>query len=360
MLIEDFNPLEGKMLQILNTDGTVASELEPKLDDSVLVQAYKTMVLARIADEKAVKLQRQGRLGAYPQCKGQEAAQIGPAMAMRKEDWFIWSFREMAGLLYHQVPLLNQYLYWMGNEMGSHYPDDVRALPSSVPVASQLSHAVGISYAAKLRGQDAVSVAFFGDGASSEGDFHEAANFAGVYQLPVVFVCENNQYAISYPRKLQTRSATLAQKAVSYGFPGILVDGNDILAMYAAAQEAVDRARSGQGPTLIEAYTYRLGDHTTSDDATRYRVESELAEWMQKDPLDRFNRYLEGKGLWNDDLEKAAVTEAQDLVEKAVSDAENYPRPTLEDVFRYTYAEMSPDLIEQMEKIRNENPKKEG
>ncbi len=354
MLIDDFNPLEGKMLQILKTDGTVVSELESKLDDTVLIQAYKIMVLTRVADEKAVKLQRQGRFGAYPPCKGQEAAQIGPAMAMRKDDWFVWSFRELAGLLYHQVPLINQYLYWMGNEMGSHYPEDVRALPSSVPVGSQLSHAVGISYAARLRGEDTVSVAFFGDGGSSEGDFHEAANFAGVYQSPVVFVCQNNQYAISYPRKSQTRSPTLAQKAISYGFPGILVDGNDVLAMYAAAKEAVDRARSGQGPTLIEAYTYRLGDHTTSDDATRYRLESELAEWMQKDPLDRFNRYLETKGIWNDDLENAAVKEAQDLVEKAVSEAENYPRPSVEDVFQYTYSEMSPDLIEQMEKIKAE------
>ena len=358
MLIDDFNPLEGKMLQILRTDGTVVDELDPKLDDALLIQAYKTMVLTRVADEKAVKLQRQGRLGAYPQCKGQEAAQIGPAMAMRKDDWFVWAFREMGGLLYHEVPLMNQFLYWMGNEMGSHYPDGARVLPSCVPVSSQLSHAVGISYATKFRKEDTVTIAFFGDGASSEGDFHEAANFAGVYQLPLVFVCQNNQYAISLPRKYQTHSRTIAQKAVSYGFPGILVDGNDILAMYAAAKEAVERARGGQGPTLIEAYTYRLGAHTTSDDASRYRVESELAEWMQKDPLDRFNRYLEAKGLWNDDLEKAAVEEASELVERAVAEAENYPRPKVEDVFQYTYAEMSPDLLEQMERIRAEPAKK--
>ena len=360
MLIDDFNPLEGKMLQILNTDGTVVDELDPHLDDTELIKAYKTMVLARVADEKAVKLQRQGRLGAYPPSKGQEAAQIGPAMAMRKDDWFVWSFRELAGLLHHGLPLVNQYLYWMGNEMGSHYPDDVRALPSSVPVGSQLSHAVGISYAAKLRGEDTVSVVFFGDGASSEGDFHEAANFAGVFQSSVVFICQNNQYAISFPRKSQTRSPTIAQKAISYGFPGILVDGNDILAMYAAAKEAIDRARSGLGPTLIEAYTYRLGDHTTSDDATRYRLESELAEWMLKDPLDRFNRYLENKGIWNDDLENAAVKEAEELVEKAVSEAENYPRPNPEDVFQHMYADMSPDLVEQMEKVKAEPAARKG
>ena len=259
---------------------------------------------------------------------------------------------------YHEVPLTSQFLYWMGNEMGSQYPEGVRALPSCVPVSSQLSHAVGISYATKFRKEETVTVAFFGDGASSEGDFHEAANFAGVYQLPLVFVCQNNQYAISLPRKYQTHSRTIAQKAVSYGFPGILVDGNDILAMYAAANEAIERARSGQGPTLIEAYTYRLGDHTTSDDATRYRVESELEEWMQKDPLDRFNRYLEAKGLWNDDLEKAAVSEASELVEKSVSEAENYPRPKVEDVFQYMYGEMSPDLLEQMQRIKDEPVKK--
>ena len=360
MLIDDFNPLEGKMLQILRTDGTVVEELDPHLDDAELLKAYRTMVLARVADEKAVKLQRQGRLGAYPPSKGQEAAQIGPAMAMRKDDWFVWSFRELAGLLQHGVPLVNQYLYWMGNEMGSHYPDDVRALPSSVPVGSQISHAVGISYAAKLRGEDTVSVVFFGDGATSEGDFHEAANFAGVFQSSVVFICQNNQYAISLPRKSQTRSPTIAQKAISYGFPGILVDGNDILAMYAAAKEAIDRARSGLGPTLIEAYTYRLGDHTTSDDATRYRLESELAEWMLKDPLERFNRYLENKGIWNDDLENAAVKEAEELVEKAVSEAENYPRPSPEEVFQYLYADMSPDLVEQMEKVKAEPAARKG
>lgn len=360
MLVDEFSPLNGRMLEILRPDGSVVGELDPKLNDDVLIAAYKNMVLARIADEKAVKLQRQGRLGAYPPCKGQEAAQIGPAMAIANEDWIVWSFREMAGLTHHGVPLFNQFLYWMGNEAGSNYPAEVRATPSCVPVGSQLGHAAGIAYAAKLRKEPTVSLAFFGDGGSSEGDFHEAANFAGVYNLPLVFVCQNNQYAISLPRSKQTRSMTIAQKAIGYGFPGIQVDGNDILAMYAAAKEAVDRARSGGGPTLIEAYTYRLGDHTTSDDATKYRQEAELMEWMKKDPLDRFNRYLEGKGIWNDDLEAAAVKEAQELVEKVVADAEAYPRTMIEEAFMYNYAEMSPDLAEQMEAVKAEYASKKG
>jgi pyruvate dehydrogenase E1 component alpha subunit len=205
-----------------------------------------------------------------------------------------------------------------------------------------------MSYASKYRGEKTVVMTYFGDGGSSEGSFHEGLNLAGVLKTPTIFVCQNNQYAISVPRSKQTASKTIAQKAVSYGFPGIQVDGNDVLALYLAAKEAVERARRGDGPSLIESYTYRLGDHTTSDDATRYRPKEELHEWEAKDPIKRFRKYLENKGLWNDEKEKSTLEEASKKVEVESEKALNQPIPTLDDVFKYTYKEMPTELREQL------------
>jgi pyruvate dehydrogenase E1 component alpha subunit len=349
MLVDDFDPLKGKMLQILDKDGNVDKELEPRIDDKRLIEAYRIMVLTRMADDKAVRLQRQGRLGAYPPSKGQEASQVGPAMALGDGDWLVWAFRELGALLYRGAPLWRTMLYWMGNEEGSRYGEGTNIVPSSVPVGSQIPHAVGISFASKYRNEGSVTLCYFGDGGSSEGDFHEGLNFAGVMRTPTVFVCQNNQWAISLPREMQTASKTIAQKAVAYGFPGILVDGNDILALYSATKEAVERARRGEGPTLIESFTYRLSDHTTSDDATRYRTEHELKYWMERDPIARFRIYLTRKGLWDDVKEKALIEELGQFVEGEVKKAENFPPPTLEDVFNYTYASMPEDLKSQLE-----------
>ncbi len=354
LLVDRFDPLKGERLQIIDQDGNVLDkDLEPKLDSGLLRQAYVTMVLARAADEKAVILQRQGRLGAYPPNKGQEASQLGPVMAAKKDDWLVWAFRELSGLIWKGVPLIGYYLYWMGNEMGSHFPEGVKVTPGAVPVGSQVPHAVGISYASKLRGESDIALCFFGDGATSEGEFHEGMNLAGVFQTPTVFICQNNQYAISLPRSRQTASKTLAQKAIAYGFPGIQVDGNDLLSMYVASQEAIERARKGGGPTLIESFTYRLGDHTTSDDARRYRLEKELKEWEGKDPLPRFRAYLQNKGIWDDEKERKVWEAAQDQVEEAVKQAEATPPPSLEDVFRFTYAEMPDNLKEELEDLRS-------
>lgn len=352
MLAERFDAAKGQMLSILDQDGNVNKELEPRIPDDILLKGYRTMLLTRLADERALKLQRQGRLGAFPPCKGQEAAPIGPAMAMNDDDWFVWSFREMGGLLYRGVPLTTLLLYWMGNEEGSVYPSQVKATPSCVPVGSQIPHSVGLAYAERMRGSKGAAVAFFGDGGTSEGDFHEGLNFAGVMKTPNLFVCQNNQWAISLPRKEQTASATLAQKAIAYGFPGLLVDGNDLLAMYAASKEALDRARRGDGPTLIEAYTYRLGDHTTSDDATRYRLDTELKEWEKKDPLPRMRKYMIARGLWTELREKEAVLELSAFIEAAVKMAEEHPHQTLDEVFDHTYAELPPSLLKQKEALR--------
>lgn len=357
MLIDDFDPLKGKMLQVLDKYGKVIEpDLEPDLDPAVLKEAYRTMVLARTVDEKAVILQRQGRLGAYPPNRGQEAASLGPAMATGKDDWFVWAFRELAGLLWKGLPVLNYYLVWMGNEAGSLSPPGVHVTPAVVPVGSQLPIAVGIAYASMYRKEKVVTLGFCGDGATSEGDFHEALNGAGVFRTPTVFVVQNNQWAISVPRSRQTASPTIAQKACAYGFPGILVDGNDLLAMYIASKEAVERARNGHGPTLIEAYTYRLGNHTTSDDAKKYRQDAELKEWESKDPLIRLKAYMLGKGLLDEKEDMSIWKNATELSEQNVAQAEAFPAPTLDDAFRYTYAQMTPELEEQLERHRRESP----
>jgi pyruvate dehydrogenase E1 component alpha subunit len=348
MLSDEFNPLEGKMLQIIGSDGTVDKRLEPSLDGDLLQRAYQTMILARVADEKAVRLQRQGKIGAYPPSRGQEASQIGPALALGPDDWIIPGFRELTALIWRGVPLLNLFLYWSGNEEGNAYPEGVKVTPGVIPVGDQIPHAVGVSYASKLRGEKVVTMTYFGDGGSSEGSFHEGLNLAGVLKTPTIFICQNNQYAISLPRSKQTASKTIAQKAIAYGFPGIMVDGNDVLALYVAAKEAVDRARGGGGPTLIESYTYRLGDHTTSDDATRYRNQAELTEWEAKDPLHRFRVYLENKGLWNEDKEKASVEEAKSRVDEESQKALDHPSPQLEDIFKYTYRDLPSELQNQL------------
>jgi len=346
MLTDEFDPLKGEMLRIMDEEGNVDRSLKPRMSKEVLLKAYRTMVLTRLADDKAVKLQRQGRLGAYAPNKGQEASQLGPAMALKEEDWMVWAFREMGALLCREVPLSTYYLYWMGNERGNVYPKELKVMPAAVPVGSQIPHAVGIAYASNLRKEKSVTLAYFGDGATSEGEFHEGLNFAGVFQTPNVFVCQNNQYAISTRRKRQSASPTLAQKAVAYGFPGILVDGNDVFAMYAASKEAVARARKGKGPTLIESYTYRLSDHTTSDDWRKYRSKEEVEEWKGKDPLKRFRSYLLSQGILGD--EEALQTELVDIVEKAAAEAEAVPAPSRQDVFGHTYAEIPAYLQRQM------------
>jgi pyruvate dehydrogenase E1 component alpha subunit len=348
MLFDDYNPLEGKMLQILDADGNVNRSLEPQIDRERLISAYKTMLMTRTADDKAIKLQRQGRIGAYPPTKGQEASQLGPAMALSDGDWVVPGFREMAALVWRGVSLYNIYLYWGGNEIGNKYSEGVRVMPGVVPVGDQILHAVGVSFASKYRDEKNVTLTYFGDGGSSEGSFHEGLNFAGVFKTPTIFVCQNNQWAISVPRSHQTASRTIAQKAIAYGFPGILVDGNDLLALYVAATEAVNRARRGEGPTLIESYTYRLGDHTTSDDATRYRTKEELKQWEAKDPLMRMNKYLVSKGLWDEEKEKAAQEEISKLVEAESERALAVPPPAIEDVFSYTYKEMPRSLTAQL------------
>lgn len=353
MLTERFNPLKEEMLSILDKDGKITDEkLEPVIENDNLLKMYKTMLLAKAADIKALQYQRQGRMLTYAPNRGQEAAQVGSIAATEKNDWLVPAFRELGAWLYKGVPLEQVFLYWYGNEIGSKFPDDVKMLPVSVPIASQLNHATGIAMASKKKGEKDVAIAYVGDGGTSQGEFHEAVNFAAVFDSPVIFLIQNNQWAISVPRSTQTKSKTLAQKAVAYGIPGIQVDGNDVLAVYAATKEAVERARNGEGPTLIEAVTYRLGPHTTSDDPTIYRDDNEVKEWEKKDPIERFKKYLIDKGLWSEEEDKKQYEEYENFVGETFRKVEGSGLVPLEDIFKYTYAEMTPNLIEQYEEYK--------
>jgi pyruvate dehydrogenase E1 component alpha subunit len=338
-------------LEILGPDGSVDQELLPELGEDRVRGIYLDMVRIRAMDDKALKLQRQGRMGTWPPVKGQEAIQAGVAEAMADNDWLIPAFREHGVMLLRGVPAHLIYAYWAGDERGSAHPEGVRVFPVAVPVGSQWQHGAGVGLSIKLRGEDAVAVTFGGDGSTSEGDFHEAMNCAGVFQTPCVFVIQNNQWAISVPLHQQTASATLAQKAHAYGIPGIQVDGNDVFAVYASASEAIERARSGGGPTLIEAVTYRLGDHTTADDASRYREDDEVAEWAERDPILRLRTFMEQRGWWDADREEQAQAEARSWVDAVVEKAEGMPPQDPADIFTHMYADLPPHLAEQMAEV---------
>ena len=350
-------------LSILDEHGQVDTGLEPALEDSLLLRLHRTMLLARRFDERLLSLQRQGRIGTFPPIAGQEAAHLGAVAPLRDSDWVVPAFREMAADLWRGRPLESIIVYNNGFNEGSRVPAERNDLPISVPVGSQIPHAVGIAWGMKYRATDNVAMTFFGDGATSQGDFHEGLNFAGVFELPVVFVCQNNHWAISIPRSKQTRSQTLAQKALAYGIPGIQVDGNDILAVYAAAREAVERARSGGGATLIECVTYRVAVHTTADDPKRYRSDAEVEEWRGKDPLTRFQAYLSARGLLSADAVQAAeaqvAADIQAAVERAEEEMKSLGDPLL--MFEHAYAEMPDYLREQREDfIRSMPAQKEG
>jgi pyruvate dehydrogenase E1 component alpha subunit len=323
MPLKEIGRFSVSHLQILDETGNVDRKLEPKLDDDTLLRLHRAMTYAREGDQRMLKLQRQGRIGTFGPCTGQEASVCGPAFAMNADDWFVGSFRELGGRLARGESLINTFVFHNGLEEGNvQAPGVTRLLPISIIVAAQTLHAVGIAYAMKLRGESAAVVTFLGDGGTSEGDFHEALNFASVWQVPVVFICQNNQWAISVPRGRQTHSRTIAQKAIAYDLPGVQVDGNDVLAMYASVKEALDRARAGGGPTLIEAVTYRLMMHTTADDPTKYREDAEVQTWWQRDPLTRFRKYLEAKGLWNDDRQALLEEEIRKEIDAAVKEFE--------------------------------------
>ncbi|HOA63581.1 MAG: pyruvate dehydrogenase (acetyl-transferring) E1 component subunit alpha [Acholeplasmataceae bacterium] len=350
MLFKKYDPLKNKMFQILNPQGKIVNEdLVPNIPDEKLIHMYRSMVIGRVADIKAVQFQRQGRMLTYAPNQGQEAAQIGAMAALEKTDWLSPAFREFNAMIYHGVTLEQAFLYWYGNERGSHFNEGVNVLPVNITIGAQINHAAGLAYASKVLNKGQVVITFIGDGGTSHGEFHEGVNFAGVYDLPVIIVIQNNQWAISTPRAKATKAQNLAQKAIGYGIPGIMVDGNDVLAMYVATRFAAERARRGEGPTLIEAITYRLGPHTTSDDPTIYRSESEVEEWRKKDPIDRFRIYLEQKGLWDINKEEALQEEANQYVLETFKKVEQKGAVVeLEEIFMHMYEKLPPLLEEQL------------
>src|SRR2546425_10064028 len=338
-LIEPQSPIER--LSILDGDGNLDTALEPKLAADDLQRLYRAMILGRRLDERMLRLQRQGRIGTFAPIKGQEASQIGSVFTLKPTDWLVPSFRETASMLWRGWPVEKLLSLYAGRLEGSSPGPEQRDLPVTIPVATQLPHAVGIAYGIQYRGEDAVVMTYFGDGATSEGDFHEACNFAGVWHVPVVFVCQNNQWAISVPLKKQTTSRTIAQKAIAYGFPGIQVDGNDVLAVYAASREAVDRAQAGEGPTLIEGVTYRLGVHTTADDPTKDRTDEGGKAWGAEGPLTRRPPAPEEKRRLQPGLEGQGDEE----IARGVERFEAMPPADPLGMFEHAYAELPPHLV---------------
>lgn len=355
MLFKDYDPQKGKKLEILDPKGKIINEkLEPKIKKEELLNMYKVMKLGRQADTKALQFQRQGRMLTYAPNRGQEAAQVGAMAALEPKDWLSPSFRELNAMLYRGAKLEQLFLYWYGNEWGNHFSEESRVLPVNVIIGSQINHAAGIAYASKILKKEEVALAMVGDGGTSHGNFYEGLNFAATYDAPLVVVIQNNQYAISTPRRKATKAETLAQKAVAFGIPGIQVDGNDILAMYVATKAAADHARSGKGPVLIEAVTYRMGPHTTSDDPTIYRKDEEVEEWAAKDPIDRFKVYLMDKKYLTEKEDAALDEEYSAHVLESFKKVETETGEVkLEDIFKYTYKEMTPQLTEQYEFIKN-------
>ncbi|WP_126661960.1 pyruvate dehydrogenase (acetyl-transferring) E1 component subunit alpha [Haloterrigena salifodinae] len=346
-------------IRVLDADGTiVAPELEPDLADETLRSMYRDLRFSRRFDERMISLQRQGRLGTYASLAGQEGSQIGSTYALADDDMLSFQYREHGAVVSRDLPW-EYLLYWMGHEDGNAALAELDVFPLNISIGGHLPHAVGWSWAAKLNGDERASVVHFGDGATSEGDFHEAMNFAGVFDTPTIFFCNNNQWAISIARENQTASATIAQKAAAYGFEGVQVDGMDPLASYvvtrAAREKALD-ARSGDDgrprPTLIEAVQYRFGAHTTADDPSAYRDEAEVERWRERDPIDRFETYLRNRGVLDDDgietIDAEIEATLEELVDRAES-AEADPR----NLFEHTYADLTPRLETQREELED-------
>lgn len=348
------------VLRVLRDDGTADPAHDPRIDAQSLVSLYTAMVRVRILDDRLVTLQRQGRIGFHIGSLGEEAAILGSAWAMREEDWIFPCYREFGAALLRGMPLQRYIDNMFGNandpvkgrQMPDHYTWRAAKFGTiSSPIGTQITQAVGLAWAARMQKKDEAVLVYFGDGATSSNEFHNGMNFAGVFKTPTIFFCRNNGWAISVPTERQTASATFADKGVAYGVPSIRCDGNDLLATIAATREAVARASRGEGPTLIEALTYRLSGHSTSDDPKAYRKEQEVEEWRRRDPLGRLRRHLDVLGAWDDARQSELEGRIDQEIKEAVQNAEKAPLPAVGSMFDEVFAEPTWNLVEQREQL---------
>ncbi len=358
MVVDQQEPV-GDPLRLLDEDGRA---LDPSAlpDVGTLVEGYRQLVRARRLNEQAGALVRQGRLAVYPSSRGQEACQVAAAAVLAEQDWLFPTYRDTAAVVARGVDPLEVLALLRGDWHCGYDPLAHRVAPQATPLATQLLHAVGVAHAARLRGQDTVAMALCGDGATSEGDFHEACNFAAVFRAPVVFFVQNNQYAISVPLARQSVAPSLAAKAVGYGMPGVRVDGNDLAALTVVLGEAVARARGGGGPTLVEADTYRMEAHTNADDATRYRTDEEVRAWEPRDPLVRLRAHLTAAGALDAATEAAIASQAEELAAAVRAGLAEERVPDPEELFVHVYAALTPQLVEQRALLRAELEGEQG
>jgi len=343
---------EKQLIQVMDPDGRIVDDSAMKgVSDDDLLRMYRFMVFTRLWNAKALSLQRQGRLGTLASVRGQEASNVGMGLALAPGDWYCPAFREYGAMFIRGFQPKNLYSYWGGDERGARPPEGSRVLPVCITVGSHLSHAAGIAWGAKIRGERIAVLSSSGDGSTSQGDFHESLNFAGVFKLPIVFAIQNNHWAISVPFEHQTATETISEKACATGIDAERVDGNDVIAVYLTVKRLLDRARSDYRPALVELVTYRMDDHTTADDASRYRTKEMLAPWEAKDPIDRMRKFLLAQRGWTEQKEAELVAECTAEVEQAVRDYEATPLPEPGDMFNHMYAEMPWNLKEQREEV---------
>jgi pyruvate dehydrogenase E1 component subunit alpha len=342
---------ENELIQVMDPEGRVDESAIKGISESDINNMYRLMIFTRLWNTKALSLQRQGRLGTLASVRGQEAANVGMGLALGPKDWFCPAFREYGAFFARGADPVSMFQHWGGDERGAKPPEDSRILPVCITVGSHLCHAAGIALGAKIREDRIAVLSSSGDGSTSQGDFHESLNFAGVFALPVVFAIQNNHWAISVPVERQTATPTISQKALAYNIEGVRVDGNDVFAVYLTVKRLLDQAREDYRPALVELVTYRMDDHTTSDDAARYRKEELLAPWRAKDPIDRMRKYLMAKKGWNGEKEEGLVNECTEKVEQAVRDFEALEPPKPTDIFNYMYADMPWHLREEKEEM---------
>jgi pyruvate dehydrogenase E1 component alpha subunit len=346
-------------LQVLNEEGEVVNEAAmPNLSDEKLQELMKRMVYTRILDQRSISLNRQGRLGFYAPTAGQEASQLASQFALEKEDFILPGYRDVPQIIWHGLPLSQAFLWSRGHFKGGDIPEGVNVISPQIIIGAQYIQTAGVALGMKKRGVKSVAITYTGDGGTSQGDFYEGINFAGAFKAPAIFIIQNNRFAISTPVEKQSAAKTLAQKAVAAGIPGIQVDGMDPLAVYAAVSEARERAVNGEGPTLIETLTYRYGPHTMAgDDPTRYRTAELDNEWEKKDPLVRFRKFLEKKGIWNEELENETIEKAKEDIKVAIKEADNTPKQKVTDLISIMYEEMPANLEEQFEIYKEKESK---